>query len=122
MKMMLFFLGLGVLAACAFYSAATTDTRLPPQPPVNVGYLLVASFCFLGAAVYRENRSTDCHVRYEVYHSLSESPLPFNDLLSSVRERLEPGYSNVQIKRIVGEMLESDRILASGGKLHLPES
>ncbi|MDB4438455.1 hypothetical protein N9195_02590 [bacterium] len=120
--MMLFYIGLTVLAGCAFYSAATTDSKRHPQPPVNIGYLLVASSCFLGAALYRESQSTDTHVRYGIYLSLAERPLPFDNLISSVRNGLGSEYTNIRIKKIVGEMLENNRILVSEGKLHLPEA
>ncbi|MFT6241820.1 MAG: hypothetical protein ACJAQT_003920 [Akkermansiaceae bacterium] len=129
MKSALFGIGLSVLFACGIYSMVTSGVdRVPgesmqPHPPINVGYLLVASACFLGSAISREKTQTDPRFKFEIYRQLANGGLSFDDLMKAVAENYSTSEHEqpapLTTKIALNKMLDEGHLIIRDGLLKI---
>lgn len=129
MKSTLLGIGLSVLFACGIYSMVTSgEDREPGEsmqryPPINVGYLLVASACFLGSALSREKTQTDPRFKFEIYRQLANGGLSFDDLMKAVAENYSTSEyeqpAPLTTKATINKMLDEGQLVIRDGLLQI---
>ena len=127
MRTILLSIGITLLTILGFYSIISSDgqgTVTASGAPINVGYFLVISACFLGAALTREVPKKDSRFKFEIYRQLSRNPQSIDDLMKSLDEtmggEMYPSSTDIQERTIVS-MLDQGLLVLRDGRLEIPK-
>ena len=88
--------------------------------PVNVGWFLVCSSCFLAAALWRDgSKGAAAAKRYDIYQRLSQGPLSFDEFNKGLIEDSTYADELAQYHAEIASMLDEGSLVISDGNLSI---
>ena len=120
MRIIIFISTIAVLLGCVIFSTTTASYAYSEKyGSINIGYFIVIASGFISTALFKDEKTKNISVRYEIYRQLSSGGMKIDEFLEAgTKELFNSAASEKEVNKLhitVTTMLDQGVLVIADG-------